>query len=307
MAAIALGFASAVAWGAADFLGGLKSRTLELLTVLLISQAVGLAGVGLAAAVRGEGPPGAGILPWATLAAVAGTVGLAAFYRALSVGAMGVVAPISASAAAIPVAAGVIGGERPSTVQLAGIALAIAGVAIASYDPATAKPGGSDPGSKPLAEPETEGGQTPYGGVRGLTPRASTGVGLALVAAVGFGLFFVGLDKASDHDLLWSLVLTRAISTSMLAAAALALRPSFRMSGSDARAVGAVGVLDVGANALFAAASTLGLVSVVAVLGSLYPVTTLVLARFLLGERLHRSQRAGAFGALAGVALISAG
>jgi uncharacterized membrane protein len=296
MAAIALGFASAVAWGAADFLGGLKSRTLEVLTVLLISQAVGLVGVGVAVAVRGEAPPGAGILPWVALAAVAGTVGLAAFYRALSVGAMGVVAPVSASAAAIPVAAGVIGGERPGAIQLAGIALAIAGVAVASYDPATTNQGGGQ-------TPDPNGGGSAPSGVRGLTP----GVGLALVAAVGFGLFFVGLDEASDHDLLWALVLTRVVSTAMLVLAALALRPSFRMSGSDARAVAAVGVLDVGANALFAAASTLGLVSVVAVLGSLYPVTTLVLARFLLGERLHRIQRAGALGALAGVALISAG
>jgi drug/metabolite transporter (DMT)-like permease len=283
MAAIALGFASAVAWGAADFLGGLKSRTLHLLPVLLISQAVGLGAVAAAALVRGEGPPGAGILPWVTLAAVAGTVGLAAFYRALSIGAMGVVAPISASAAAIPVAVGVIAGERPGLVQVAGIALAIAGVAVASYDPTTANRGG------------------------GLTPRVSTGVGLALVAALGFGLFFVGLDRASDRDLLWSLVLTRMISTGLLAIAALAMRPSFRMTGADARAVAAVGLLDVGANALFAAASTLGLVSVVAVLGSLYPVTTLVLARFVLGERLHRIQRAGTLGALVGVALISAG
>jgi drug/metabolite transporter (DMT)-like permease len=278
MAAIALGFASAVAWGFADFLGGLKSRTLQLLTVLFLSQAAGLVAVAVWAAARGEGPP-AEVIPWAVSNGIAGSVGLAAFYRGLAVGAMGVVAPISASAAAIPVAVGVIGGERPAALQIAGIAVAIAGVAAASYEP-----------------PAEERGA-----------RTATGVGYALVAAVGFGIFFVGLDEGSNHDLVWTLVIGRSLSTGMLAVAALAARPSFEMSGRDLNAVLAVGVLDMGANALFAAGSTLGLVSVVAVLGSLYPVTTLVLARFLLGERLHRIQRAGALAALAGVALISAG
>jgi drug/metabolite transporter (DMT)-like permease len=281
VAAIALGFASALVWGAADFLGGLKSRQLQLLTVLLISQAAGLVAVLIAAVIRGEGPPPE-VLPWAVSNAIAGTVGLAAFYRALSVGAMGVVAPISASAAAIPVAVGVIGGERPAALQLAGIAVAIVGVAVASYEP---------PG-----EEERE-----------LTARTSSGVGLALLAALGFGIFFVGLDEGSDHDLLWTLVLGRSLSTALLLVAALVARPKLGMSRGDTAAVVAVGLLDMGANALFAAATTLGLVSVVSVLGSLYPVTTLVLARFLLGERLHRSQRGGAAAALVGVALISAG
>lgn len=297
MAAIALGFASALVWGAADFLGGLKSRQLQLLTVLLISQAAGLVGVVIWAAARGEGLP-AEVVPWAISNAIAGTVGLAAFYRALSVGAMGVVAPISASAAVIPVAVGVAGGERPGALQLAGIAVAIVGVAVASYEPREA------PLHEPGAATAAAGGPTPGG----LTPpRASTGVGLALLAALGFGVFFVGLDKGSDHDLVWTLVIGRTLSTGLLAAVALFARPSFEMTGRDFNAVIAVGVLDMGANALFAAGSTLGLVSVVAVLGSLYPVTTLLLARFLLGERLHRIQRAGAVTALAGVALISAG
>jgi drug/metabolite transporter (DMT)-like permease len=292
VAAIALGFASAVVWGAADFLGGLKSRQLQLLTVLLISQAAGLVGVVIWAAARGDGPP-AEVIPWAISNAIAGTVGLAAFYRALSVGAMGVVAPISASAAAIPVAVGVIGGERPAAIQIAGIALAIVGVAVASYEP---------PGA-PLAEPGAAAG----GERRGQIPRTSTGAGLALLAALGFGVFFVGLDKGSDHDLLWTLVIGRSLSTGILLLAALAMRPSFEMSRGDLSAVVAVGLLDMGANALFAAGTTLGLVSIVSVLGSLYPVTTLILARFLLGERLHRIQRGGAFVALVGVALISAG
>lgn len=285
MAAIALGLASAIVWGTADFIGGLKSRQLALLTVMVVSQGAALVVLVAAAAIHGEPFPGAGILPWTALGAVAGTIGLAAFYRALSVGVMGVVAPISSCAAAIPVVVGVAGGERPSAIQFGGILVAIAGVALASWAP------GEDP---PL-------GERPRG------VGASTGVGLALVAALGFGFFFVGIDEASDRDLVWALLLTRAFSGTGLALAALVARPSFAMTAADARAVAAVGLLDVSANALFAAASTLGLVSVVAVVGSLYPVTTILLARFLLGERLHRVQRAGAVVALAGVALISGG
>ena len=307
MAAIALGFASALVWGAADFLGGLKSRKLALFAVMLVSQAAGLAPLLIAAAVRGEAPPGAGILPWCALGAFAGTVGLAAFYRGLATGAMGVVAPISSSAAAIPVAVGILGGERPGALQLAGIAVAILGVALVSWEPTERdepvvhQPGEGEGQTLTRSHPPGEG-QTPA------PARMATGVGLALVAAIGFGFFFVGLDEASDRDLLWALVLTRSMSTGGMALAALALRPpGLRLSAVDMRDVALVGVLDVAANALFAAGTTLGLVSVVSVLGALYPVTTIILARFLLHERLRPLQRGGAAAALAGVALISAG
>lgn len=286
MAAIALGFASALVWGAADFLGGLKSRKLALFAVMLFSQAAGVVPLWVAAAVRGEGPPGWDIVPWCALGAFAGTVGLAAFYRGLATGAMGVVAPISSSAAAIPVIVGVASGERPGALQLAGIVVAIAGVVLVSWEPSPAD-------EDPLAA----------------RPRsAATGTGLALIAALGFGFFFVGLDEASDRDLLWALVITRSISTGALVIAAVAMRPAgLRIGAVDMRDVAIVGVLDVAANALFAAGTTLGLVSVVSVLGALYPVTTIVLARFVLHERLRPTQRGGAAAALAGVALISAG
>ena len=290
MAAIGLGFASALGWGAADFLGGLKSRKLALFAVMLFSQAAGVVPLWIAAAARGEPPPGAGILPWCALGAFAGTIGLAAFYRGLATGAMGVVAPISSSAAAIPVAVGIIGGERPGALQLAGIAVAVVGVALVSWEPASR--------DEPVVHAP--------GATR--TAGAATGVGLALIAALGFGFFFVGLDEASDRDLLWALVLTRSISTGALVLGALALRPAgLRLGAVDMRDVALVGVLDVAANALFAAGTTLGLVSVVSVLGSLYPVTTIILARFLLHERLRPTQRSGAAAALVGVALISAG
>jgi drug/metabolite transporter (DMT)-like permease len=278
VAAIALGFSSAVVWGLADFLGGLKSRKLQLLTVLFVSQAAALLVLAPAVAIRGAGLPDASIVPWAALAAVGGTVGLAAFYRGLAVGAMGVVSPISSCAAAIPVVVGIAIGERPSALQFCGVAVAVAGVAVASYEPGAER-----------------------------RKVAATGVGLALVAALGFGSFFVFMDEAANRDLLWALLFNRMTSTTMLGMALLLARPSLRMSSNDVRALVLIGLLDVSANGLFAAGTTLGLVSVVAVLGSLYPLTTIVLARIFLGERLRPSQRTGAIGALAGVALISAG
>jgi drug/metabolite transporter (DMT)-like permease len=288
MVAIALGVASAVVWGSADFLGGLKSRKLALLTVLLISQAAALFLLAPAVAIRGEGLDEGELVLFGTLAGVAGLVGLAAFYRGLAIGVMGVVSPISASAAAIPVLVGVLSGERPAALQLAGVVVAVAGVAVASF------------------EPKGEGAPGPAGA--GLArPAAATGVGLALLAALGFGFFFVCMDEAADHDLLWALLIARIASSGVLAVAALAARPSMSMDRADLRDLVAIGLLDVSANALFAAATTIGLVSVVAVLGSLYPVTTILLARFVLGERLRPVQRAGALTALAGVALISAG
>jgi drug/metabolite transporter (DMT)-like permease len=277
--AVALGLAASISWGISDFLGGLKSRTLELLTVLLLSQGAGLVLISVVVAVRGEPMPDGEHVFYACLSGLAGVAGLAAFYRGLAVGAMAVVAPISGTAAAIPVAFGVITGERPGALQGVGIALAIAGVALASRE---------------LPE---EGG----------APRVATGAGLALVSALGFGSFFVAMDAASGPDLFWAILFNRITSLSALALAALTLRPRLTIARTDLRALLAIGVLDISANGLFAAASTEGLVSLVAVLASLYPIVTIALARLVLGERVRRVQQAGVAAALTGVALISAG
>jgi drug/metabolite transporter (DMT)-like permease len=277
---VALGLASSLCWGVSDFLGGLKSRTLSLLAVLLVGQLVGLVGLAAIVALRGEGPPGTDALLLAALSSVSGVLGLAAFYRGLAVGAMAVVAPIAATGAVVPVVAGLIAGERPSAVQGAGVALAIAGVMVASRE-------------------ESEAGQR---------PRLATGVGLALVAALGFGGFFVLIDRAAEQDMLWALLANRTAGVCGVALAALALRPRLRGIGrGDLGVLVLVGALDTGANALFAAAAADGLVSLAAVLSSLYPVVTIVLARLVLGERVRAVQRAGVAVALAGVALISGG
>jgi uncharacterized membrane protein len=274
--AVALGLAASVSWGVADFLGGLKSRQLHVLSVLVFSQVVGMVLVGVLVALWADRPPDARFLVYGALAGLSGLIGLAAFYRGMAVGAMAVVAPISATGAAIPVVVGVATGDRPSAIQGTGLLLALLGVVIASRE-GTARAG------------------------------VAAGTGLALAAAAGFGGFFVGMDAASDGGVLWALLAARTFDVALLAGMALLVRPGLALSGRDTRDIAAVGLFDVAANALFALASTEGLVSLVAVLASLYPVVTILLARAVLGERVRTSQGVGIVLALVGVAAIAGG
>jgi drug/metabolite transporter (DMT)-like permease len=217
---------------------------------------------------------------WAALAGSAGIVALGAFYRALAIGTMSVVAPISATAAAVPVLVGLAEGERPGGLQIAGMAAALAGVILASREPVE----------------------------EGCPPANRAAIGLALVAAAGFGTFFVGIDRASaTAEVPWVIVVQRCCSVSLLVIATLVVRPSLPRDGASLLVLAAVGLLDLGANGLYALATTHGLLSVVSVLGSLYPAVTVVLARFVLAERIARVQEVGVVLALAGVIAISAG
>jgi drug/metabolite transporter (DMT)-like permease len=276
--ALVLALAASVSWGAGDFLGGLASRRAAVATVLALSQAAGLAAVAVVVAASGDAAPSAGTVLASMGAGAAGAVGLACLYRGMAVGAMGVVAPISAVAAVVPFAVGLAQGERPSGVQLAGVAAALVGVALVSREPSA----------------------------RGVERAA--GAGLALLAAAGFGLYFVLIDRAADDaGAPWAVLVSRGTATALSVAAALALGASLRASSRLLPAIVAVGLFDVGANVLFGLATTRGLVSVVSVLASLYPVVTVVLARIVLRERTSAVQRAGAAAALAGAALITAG
>jgi drug/metabolite transporter (DMT)-like permease len=278
--AVALGLTSSLAWGVADFMGGLASRRMPVLIVLAVSQVVGLVLLIVVVAAQAEGPPEAHHLVVASLSAFAGVGALACFYRGLAVGTMAVVAPISATAAVVPVVVGVATGERPGAVQLAGIVLAVVGVVLASRE-------------------EVEGGEG--GGL-------ATGAGLALLAALGFGLFFVLIDAASEGDVWWALLVNRITGVVTLLTVAAVVRPRpGDLRPSDARLLIGVGFFDVGANASFAVASTEGLVSVVGVCSSLYPVVTVLLARFILEERVRALQLAGVALALSGVVAIGAG
>lgn len=281
MAAIALGFGAALCWGLADFLGGIRTRRLTLALVLVVSQLCGLAAITIVVGVGAlEIPTGSDLLA-AVIAGVCQLAGIAALYRALAIGTMSVISPISASGAAVlPVVVGVAAGERPGALQVAGMAAAFAGVALA-----------------------TRSSEGPAGGG---SPREA--LALSAVAALGFGGFYVGIDAAADSaDALGALLIARIAAAAALVAVLAAARPRLGGSAPDLPALALIGLLDVSANAGFALGTETGLLSVVAVLASLYPVATVVLARALLAERLVPVQAAGVAVALTGVALIAAG
>jgi len=279
VAALALALAASLSWGAGDFLGGLAARRLSVATVLPLTQAVGLVGIAVVVLVGGSALPGSADVLAGLGAGVAGVIGLAGLYRGMAIGAMGVVAPISATAAILPFVVGLATGDRPSALQLVGVAAAIAGVALVSREP---------------------------GGADRSTARAA-GVGLALVAAAGFGGFFVLLDVAADGGVAWAVLWARVAGVVLTVAAALVLRAPLTAPRSLLPLIVGIGLFDVGANVLFGLASSRGLISIVSVLAALYPVTTVVLARLVLGERMSAVQRAGGAAALAGAALITAG
>src|SRR5215208_806024 len=190
-----LALGASLSWGLADFFGPLKGRTLGAFRVLLVAQLVGVAAIALAVAIRAAGPHDAAVL-LAIPASLSGTLGLYAYYRGMAVGAMSVVAPIAGVSAAVPVTVGLATGDRPSALQIVGIVLALAGVALASR--------------------EHQEGQR----------RVAAGVGLALLAAVGFGGYFVPMHAAGDADFWWASLIFRSTSFSLVAATALALRSS---------------------------------------------------------------------------------
>jgi drug/metabolite transporter (DMT)-like permease len=275
--AIFLALAASLSWGAGDFLGGISARSVRLLTVLAVSQVSGLAVVAIVLLVGRPSLPPAGSIFAAMAGGIGGAVGLAALYRGLAVGVMGVVAPISGVAAVIPFAVGVASGDRPRALQLVGVALALAGVALVSREPV--KSGA----------------------------RRAAGVGLAVLAACGFGAYFVGVDAAADDGVAWAVFASRGTAAVLCVAGALVVGAGLNPGQRFLPVIALVGLFDVGANFLFSAATTRGLVSVVSVLASLYPVVTVALARVFLHERLARTQWAGASFAIGGATLITAG
>lgn len=276
MLAVALGLLSGVTWGVADFFGALASRRAAVPAVVGLSQGVGLALAVVALVVLRPGVPPAGSLALGALAGLSGVAGLVAFYRAMSIGSISLVAPVSALGAVVPLTVDLASGNEPGAAALAGMLLALAGAALAARAPG---------------------------------PASTRGVGLALAAALGFGGFFSLLAASASDSVLWSLAAARASSTPVALGLALAVggATAFAMSRRTLALVLGAGLLDSTANLLFAAGSQRGLVSVVAVLGSLYPVATVVLAGLVLQERLGRLQGIGAGIALTGVALIAAG
>lgn len=276
VALLALG--GAVSWGVGDFFGGLASRRLAVLTVLAVSQAIGLAGIALWVVVAGDPVPGVSELLPAAGAGVAGAIGLGALYRGLAVGAMGIVAPISAASPLVPLAFDAAHGLVPASLQWLGIALVLTGIVTLSR------------------EPSADGRR-----------RVAAGAGLAVVAALGFGLFVVGIDAGADESAPWAVVAARSASVLVVVVAALLSSTSLRAPRTLLPTLVAIGIFDTGANVLVAAATTHGAAGIVAVLSALYPVVTVLLARIVLGERLSASRRLGGVVAIAGAALVAAG
>jgi drug/metabolite transporter (DMT)-like permease len=195
---------------------------------------------------------------------------------------MSIVAPISATGVAIPVLVGLVGGERPGALQVAGIVLASGGVILAAR------------------EAPTEDAAVRRSG--------RLAIGLALLAAIGFGTFFAGIDRAEETaDVAWVLLSARTAAVLLLLGACAVVRPRLPATPAALGAIAAVGVFDLLANLLFVLAAGRGLLSVVGVLGSLYPAVTVVLARVVLHERLTRTQNAGVLVTLAGVVALAAG
>jgi uncharacterized membrane protein len=284
---VPLGLGSGLCWGAADFFGGVQSRRLPALTVAFWSQVAGALALMAALAIDGTRPPATGVA-WGLAAGVGSGCALVLFYRSLAEGTMSVVAPISACGAVVPVAAAVLAGDQPGALAGLGVLTAIAGVVLVSR-------------TRPVP--------------RGGTERPGRVLVMALGSALGFGLFYVFVDAGttgSRGEPLWVIAGARASSLVMLSTIALLSRGSplrrsgLRWPGRRIGPVALVGIGDTGANLLFAYAATTGNLAVVGVLGSLYPVATVILARWLLGERLSGGQNAGVALALTGVGLLAA-
>ena len=279
-----LALASALLYGAGDFTGGLATRRASTLPVIVLSQLSGLVLLALLFPLLPAASPSRADLWWGVAAGLTGGVGVALLYRALSIGRMAVVAPTTAvCAVVVPVLVSVALGERPGPTAAAGIVLGLVAIVLVSQQTA----------------PESAGSR-PTGG------RLPPGVGIALVSGVAVGLFLLSLAQTRPEAGMWPILASRTTSVALFGLAALFTRRSVRLPGVLALTL-FCGVLDMTANALYLVAARVGPLSVVVTLASLYPASTVLLARVVLGERLNLRQVAGVACALAAIALIVSG
>ena len=269
-----LAIASAALYGAADFLGGLASRRASTITVVVWSQASGLVMLLLVLPLLPDASPSRSDFLWGAIAGIAGSIGVGLLYRALAIGTMAVVAPTTAvCAVVIPVMAGVLAGERLAALTMAGMALAVIAIVLVSQE-------------------------------RRTTQVARKGMGIAFLSGVAIGFFFLALARTSAAAGMWPLVASRALSLVLFGALGLATGQSLRLVSPVSKVAVGSGVVDMAANALYLAATRYGALSVVVTLASLYPASTVLLARVLLHERLSALQVSGVVCALAAIVLI---
>lgn len=278
--ALVLALAAAASWGVADFLAGLASRRVSVPVVLLLVEGGGLVVILVVAAVAGGPFFDRASDVWSAIGAgLSGVVGLGCFYRALAIGTMSVVAPISSAGVALPVVVGIATGNRPSAVTAAGLVAIVVGVILASreqHDDAASAAAGR------------------------------TALGLALLSAVGFGGFFVLIDAPADASIVWTLVLSRSAAVPFVLAVILRTRPAFP-SRRLGLGIAAVGCVDLLATTLLSVAQTKGDLAIVSVLGGMYPVITVLLAAAVLHERVRAPQLVGIVCALGGIGAVAAG
>lgn len=276
-----LALSSSVLWGTGDFLGGTLSRRAHPLAVMGTAQAMALVGLLVVGAATGE--LGAdGYLLWGVLSGVVGAIALSCFYAALAAGTMGVVAPVAATGVVVPVIVGVARGESPTVTQFVGIVVTVLGVVLVS---------GPERGGDPAVR---------RANVRPLL--------LATVAAIGFGAALVLVAEGSQHSVVMTLVAMRAVNAAISAfLVVVVLRAAVLPVRSDLPVLAAIGTTDAAANGLYGLATGTTLVSVSAVLASLYPAVTALLAWRFQNERLRREQVVGVVITLTGVALIAGG
>lgn len=270
-----LSLSTALSWGAADFSGGLAAKRVNTFLVVLVAHGSGLVFMLTLALLVKEPIPSRTFLLWGIAAGLVGSVGVAAFYRALAIGKMGINAPLSAVITALlPVIFGVITEGLPHPLQLIGFGLALIAMWLIA-----AQPGAS-------GRPE--------------------GLGLAVVAGVGFSGFLLFIKLAGSKAVFWPLTFARAASSLLMITIALISGHDLKPTRRAMPYMLLAGILDSGANALYVAATQHGRLDVAAVLSSLYPASTVILARVLLKERLSRLQSVGMVTALVAVPLIAA-
>ncbi|MGI8434435.1 MAG: EamA family transporter [Nocardioidaceae bacterium] len=275
--AIILSLLSSLVWGASDFAGGLMSRRRPAVVVAAWSAAFGLVIASAALLLTGTWEGLHLWLGWGMAAGAAGEAGLICYYLALATGTMGVVAPVTSLGVAIPVVVGIASGESPSAAALTGIAIAVVGIVLTSGPEFTAEGTSARP------------------------------VVIAAIAGVLFGVFFICMDRGSEHSPLITLWVMRATITAGFVVVAALRRTTGGLDLRDYALVFGIAAGDLGANLFFGIASTKGFVSVTSVLSSLFPVVTVLLAGGVLHERLRRIQVIGVVVTMVGVALISSG
>jgi len=280
---VLFGLLAAATYGVADFAGGQVSRRANVFSVVLVSQLAGAVPLALVVPFFADQPPTTAALVWGAAAGFGGGTGVLFLYRGLAVGRMSVVAPITGvTAASLPVVFGLAIGERPGPISLIGVAVALAAVVLVSAAPSP----DSDENVEAEDQPSWKRSGVPY----------------AFAAGTGFGLFFVFLDAAGDDAGVWPLVATRCSSLVLVAAIALSLRRPVKPPPGTTKLMVVAGVLDVAANVFYLISTRFGLLSLVAVLTSMYPAVTVLMARIFLNERMVAKQLVGL--ALAGAAIL---